>query len=243
MNRAELSSGTASTSRRVAAARARVGSRTRWNQRERGYQIALGLVAAAGGLFTIVAHKRRLSAASVDLHELLGASPDHFLVLRVVPAAVRPNTFARCRLRAGRGSQGGAALTWAAAPSSRHTPVTIRYAAWRLSRLPTTGNGSLPSDPTTRSPAPQPRGPFSSRDQGGGPTGLLGAAPALARLPPGGRRGSASRLERRGTLDEVSCADKLLRPQPAGYLVGSRSPGGQARRTPGRGLRQRGRAG
>ena len=36
----------------------------RWNQRERGYQIALLLVAAAGGLLTIVAHKRRLRAAS-----------------------------------------------------------------------------------------------------------------------------------------------------------------------------------
>lgn len=34
-----------------------------WNQRERGYQIALGLVAAAGGLLTIVAHRRRLNAA------------------------------------------------------------------------------------------------------------------------------------------------------------------------------------
>ena len=35
-----------------------------WNQRERGYQLALGLVAAAGGLLTIVAHRRRLNAAT-----------------------------------------------------------------------------------------------------------------------------------------------------------------------------------
>ena len=34
-----------------------------WNQRERGYQIALGLVAAAGGLLTIVVHRRRMGAA------------------------------------------------------------------------------------------------------------------------------------------------------------------------------------
>jgi hypothetical protein len=34
-----------------------------WNRRERGYQLALGLVAAAGGLLTIVAHRRRLNAA------------------------------------------------------------------------------------------------------------------------------------------------------------------------------------
>ena len=35
-----------------------------WNQRERGYQLALGLVAAAGGLLTIVVHRRRLHTAT-----------------------------------------------------------------------------------------------------------------------------------------------------------------------------------
>ena len=34
-----------------------------WNARERGYQIALGLVAAAGGLLTIVVHRRRLGVS------------------------------------------------------------------------------------------------------------------------------------------------------------------------------------
>ena len=35
-----------------------------WNQRERGYQIALCVVAAAGGLLTIVVHRRRLPTAT-----------------------------------------------------------------------------------------------------------------------------------------------------------------------------------
>ena len=34
-----------------------------WNRREQRYQIALGLVAAAGGLLTIVVHRRRVGEA------------------------------------------------------------------------------------------------------------------------------------------------------------------------------------
>ena len=62
-----------------------------WNQRERGYQLALGLVAAAGGLLTIVAHRRRLGGdlTAMLLSRLERADAHHFLVLRVVPAAAR----------------------------------------------------------------------------------------------------------------------------------------------------------
>ena len=39
------------------------GIENAWNQRERGYQIALAGVAAAGAALTIVARRRRFSAA------------------------------------------------------------------------------------------------------------------------------------------------------------------------------------